>query len=399
LLGNELNNAAAGMFNIIFKKRTFPGSLQAASIRNFWQNQINKMNSKIRHNHPKINFFAFKMSSHATHSGYNKITEYIDSRIIGWPQEWTFWKKAFVKCFKSILPASGMKWYHRGSLYSEIMAAAYWIKGTNQVFHFIYGENSYRYTGNLKSVFPGNKIICTYHTPPEKLCMLIENFDHLKTIDAVVVVSSSQKSFFEKIIGPERIFFIPHGIDVDYFKPATCKIKPDSYFNCLFVGRHMRDFQTLSDVAKYLADSAPDIRLQVVIPDEFKTNFSGMPNVSVHTGIPIEKLLELYQQSDLLVLPLLESTANNSILEAMACGLPIISTDLPGVKDYVNESCAILTPPKDYKAVVDAIMQLKVNEQLRKQMSCQCLVNVSQFSWQKIAERLVQLYNKIYDIN
>lgn len=45
----------------------------------------------------------------------------------------------------------------------------------------------------------------------------------------------------------------------------------------------------------------------------------------------------MYQESDLLVV-LLDSTANNSLLEAMACGMPMVTTDLQGVRDYVARS-------------------------------------------------------------
>lgn len=64
------------------------------------------------------------------------------------------------------------------------------------------------------------------------------------------------------------------------------------------------------------------------------------PQVTIHRFISNEQLLYLYNNSRLLFLPLKDSTANNSLLEALACGVPVVATDLPGIKDYTNSCIA-----------------------------------------------------------
>ena len=74
--------------------------------------------------------------------------------------------------------------------------------------------------------------------------------------------------------------------------------------------------------------------------------------MTFHAGLTDDELLALYQRSSLLLLPLLDATANNAILEAMACGLPIVTTDLPGLGTYVDPSFADLLTAGDVEAAV-----------------------------------------------
>src|SRR5206468_3316004 len=62
--------------------------------------------------------------------------------------------------------------------------------------------------------------------------------------------------------------------------------------------------------------------------------------VTFHRRISDTALLNLYNDSRLLFLPLIDATANNSLMEASACGVPIITSDLPAVREYTNNSFA-----------------------------------------------------------
>ena len=86
-------------------------------------------------------------------------------------------------------------------------------------------------------------------------------------------------------------------------------------------------------------------------PAEHHHYFKGLTNVELHSSINDKSLLRLYQSAQILLLPLLDCTANNALLEGMACGLPVVTTDLPAIKDYVNDDCSILAPKGDSKAL------------------------------------------------
>ena len=78
-------------------------------------------------------------------------------------------------------------------------AARKWFSKKNQIFHFLYGENCHRYLGVLNLIGHRNFIVCTYHTPPERFCQVVQDKAHLKRLDAVIVVSTTQHDFFSEI--------------------------------------------------------------------------------------------------------------------------------------------------------------------------------------------------------
>ena len=341
-----------------------------------------------------VNLISKRMPIHAAASGYDRLSDFLNARVIHPDSQWTFAERAVVGRLRFLVDRSGSEWYNRDSLYSELRAAQQWLRQSGQIFHFLYGENSHRYLGNLKFKGRRNFIVCTYHTPADKFRVIVQDKNHIARIDAVIVVSRSQVEFFSELVGPDRVFYVPHGIDVDYFAPKDGKRRQSPGVRCLFVGIHLRDFETLARTAQILNRYGKDIHLEVVTYPKFHHYFKGIDNVELYAGISDEKLLGLYQDTDIFVCPLLGSTANNSLLEAMACGLPIVSTDLPGVRDYVNDVCALYTPIADPQALAEAIIYLEEDESLRRQMALASRVRSMDFNWLKIASKTQDVYER-----
>ena len=162
---------------------------------------------------------ATRMAAHATAAGYDRLQDSWPADVIRPPQHWSVPQRAVVRSLQSLVDRSGSRWYHRQNLWSELAAAAQWLAGSGRIFHFLYGENSYRYLGHLKRVNHGNSIVCTYHTPEKRFAEVVVDRKHLTRIDAAIAVSTVQLDFLTKHIGPDRVHFVPHGIDVEYFKP------------------------------------------------------------------------------------------------------------------------------------------------------------------------------------
>ena len=76
------------------------------------------------------------------------------------------------------------------------------------------------------------------------------------------------------------------------------------------------------------------------------------------------------QACDLFVMPSRYEGLSLAMIEAMACGLPIIASDVRGLKDYItNEQNGLLFPVGDYKALAERILQLANNRKLRSKLS------------------------------
>ena len=81
------------------------------------------------------------------------------------------------------------------------------------------------------------------------------------------------------------------------------------------------------------------------------------------------------------------------ILEAMASGLPIVSTDVGGVKDVVTDN-GLLVEPHSIEKLASAMMQIKANAEMRKDFSERSKRNVMQFDSSIIAQEYIALYEK-----
>lgn len=79
----------------------------------------------------------------------------------------------------------------------------------------------------------------------------------------------------------------------------------------------------------------------------------------------------------------------------MAYGLPIITTDLPGVRDYVDEQMARLTPVGDVDALTEAILTLRSDRQAWECMSRHARKRALDFGFQRVSEATEALYRRV----
>ena len=113
-----------------------------------------------------------------------------------------------------------------------------------------------------------------------------------------------------------------------------------------------------------------------------------------------QELLAMYHACDVFVLPsVTKAEAFGMVqLEAMACGKPVISTDLPSGVPWVNRHgvSGIVVPPDDAGAIRDAIESLIIDERLRMTLGCGARMRVEQeFTAARMAERTLALYREV----
>lgn len=348
-----------------------------------------------KENHLKgINLVTIRMKGHSGHSGYDRLADYMKAKQIAPPQKLSITDRLISRCFRELINRSGSIWYHRQHFLCEIKAAKQWMRSCNEIFHFIYGENSYQYLAKLKKIKPGNKIICTFHVPPEKFKVTVKDHRALLDIDGVIVVSSFQKDFFISLLGHQNVWFVPHGIDTDFFRPPATKPSENGKLNCIFIGNHLRDFKTLKKVIEQINHQNQNVFFHIISKPENLIQFKKYTNTQLHSNLSDHQLLDLYQKADLMTLPLIDSTANNSLLEGMACGLPIITTDLPATHDYLTNDCALFVSPGNAQGFVENILKLK-HPEYRQKMGENSRRHSHDFDWRKITKTLIACYNQL----
>ncbi|MEM9089717.1 MAG: glycosyltransferase [Cyanobacteria bacterium P01_F01_bin.53] len=222
----------------------------------------------------------------------------------------------------------------------------------------------------------------------------------LKGLDALIVLSSREVSYFEEYL-PNRVHFIPHGVDLDFFSPEKHILSGGQSPRFVFCGTWLRDLSTLADVIDALLLKNPSIKFDMVVPASKRGNpefyrISRHAQVTWHGGISNEDLRGLYRRATGLLLPLIDCTANNALLEAIACGVPVVSNDVGGIPDYTDDSFAELLPVGDVSGMVEAVLRLIEDKPYQRQRG----VAARQFAeknlrWDDIAARTMQVYESV----
>jgi len=114
--------------------------------------------------------------------------------------------------------------------------------------------------------------------------------------------------------------------------------------------------------------------------------------VIIERNVRREELPQYYKACDVFALPTLYEGFGIVFLEAMACGIPIISTTVPAVPEVVEDS-GILIPPKKPELLAERILEVLRNDELRRRLIQNGLERVKRYDW----ERLIVTYERAYE--
>jgi glycosyltransferase involved in cell wall biosynthesis len=206
-------------------------------------------------------------------------------------------------------------------------------------------------------------------------------------------------------VPPERIALIPgSGVDVDMLTPLP---EPGAPFTIGFVGRLLEDkgVRTLVRAHEILAyrgllvrtllAGEPDPSNPASIPDRVLASWRDHPNLFLLGHV--DDVRKVWAQAHIAVLPSRREGLPKSLLEAAACGRPLIATDVPGCREIARQGVnALLVPPDNPEASADAIATLMADRELRLgfgRASRQLVID--EFSSSRIGREIVALYARV----
>jgi glycosyltransferase involved in cell wall biosynthesis len=213
-------------------------------------------------------------------------------------------------------------------------------------------------------------------------------------------------------IDEDKVIVVPNGVDTDKFKPMG-KENARNLLNLpldkniiLFVGalRSIKGVNYLIEAAKKFVDIDTELYMVgrddglkkslVKMAQELKIidfiKFIGPVN---HEDIPL-----WISASDLLVLPSLSEGRPNVILEALACEVPVVATDVGGIPELmVNGETGYLVPAKNSLDLSEKVKKLLEDEDLRKKMGKLGRKSIIQrgLTWEAHAKKTVDIYSKL----
>lgn len=217
-------------------------------------------------------------------------------------------------------------------------------------------------------------------------------------VSGVICVSSKNKeeSIRLGLTKEDKCIILPNAYDPQEFYQIDKNIAKEKLgftlddYVVAFCGRfnHRKGAMRVAEAIKQL--NTPDIK-SIFIGD-IADNESAQPDCNgiIFKGIlPHKDIVHYLNCADVFVLPSLAEGCPNSVIEAMACGLPIISSDLPFNYDILDSSNSILVDPMDVNEIANAIITLKEDETLRSKLSKGAIKKVSELTIEKRVSKIL----------
>ncbi len=216
--------------------------------------------------------------------------------------------------------------------------------------------------------------------------------------DYVFVPSGFAKDTFIQYGFPEnKIVMIPRGFDIDLYKPS--ETKKDSTFRVIFVGNLCirKGVQYLLETWKRLNLKNAELLLVGSVHGEIKpilNRYTSMNNIRV-TGF-IRNPVDLYQEASLFVFPTLAEGSAKVTYEAMACGLPVVTT--PNAGSLVsNGADGFIVPVRDKEALTEKILFFYNNPEAVREMGRLARKNIEPYTWGRYEKTLIDTYRNIWE--
>ncbi len=222
----------------------------------------------------------------------------------------------------------------------------------------------------------------------------------MRRVAWLIVPSAFLQEVFARYGMPAAI--VPNIIDLRRFHPRTARCDGSAH---LVVARNLeplydnasavRTFQIV--LAQYpgaqltIAGSGPDaIHLRQLVAE------LALAHVVRFAGrLDREAMAALYRSADIMLNPSLADNMPNSVLEALASGVPVVTTNVGGVPYIVQDGVtALLVPPADPPAMAAACLKILQSDDLWRQLSDAGLAEVQRYTWERVAPLLANVYRQ-----
>jgi glycosyltransferase involved in cell wall biosynthesis len=213
-----------------------------------------------------------------------------------------------------------------------------------------------------------------------------------------VAVSKSTRREFVELLGVprERIEVVYHGVDHDVFGPAE-EEGDDGPERNLGPMLHVSQYQPVKNINRII-EAYSRVRHAgrppLLIVSKGYRRRGRVPGVEfIEKGIPLEKLADLYRSASIFLFPSIHEGFGLPILEAMASGVPVITSRGTSCEE-ISGGRAQLVDPRSISGIARAMERLVADASLRRRLSVEGVAYSRRFTWEKAAAGYAEVFRR-----
>ncbi|MEH1911363.1 glycosyltransferase family 4 protein [Nostoc sp.] len=214
-----------------------------------------------------------------------------------------------------------------------------------------------------------------------------------------------KKILIEQFRIPEqRVNVLPHGeLGSLYQRRGSQNIQAREPYTLLFFGRILpyKGLKYLLEAMPLIAECIPEVKLIIAgrgenIRQYFPNSYDEKRYEIINGFIPIEEVGNLFQRSTVTVLPYIEASQSGVAALSYGMGTLVVASEVGGLSEIVqHKKDGLLVPPRDVKALADAIICLLSDRDLQQRMQTAALARCQEdLNWSNIAAQTAQIYYK-----
>jgi len=259
-----------------------------------------------------------------------------------------------------------------------------------------------KYFAMVASFFGWNIFYEAHDVPSKKFLKL---FRRVKGV--VVITEGLRSAFLDAGIKRESIFVAADGVDLDNFEipenKYECRKKlcvPADKTMLVYTGQlyPWKGGDTLAEASRYLGDNVFIYLVggSLKYVDEYRRRYENR-NIKITGYRPHAEMPYWMGSADVLILPnsgryntSSRWTSPIKLFEYMASKRPIIASDVPSIREILDENTAVFFEPDNSESLADAIRTVLENKDLANKVSANAFAKVADYTWQKRAEKILK---------